>query len=146
MTDFRYGPVEFYLVGFEGERPEPATLQALERLLAGGAVRLLDFVLVAKSKDGDLTTVEVGDDLSALGMPGISLAASGLAGDEDIAEFVDVIPPGGSAAVVVVELLFQRELAANLAASGAVVLDTQRVPAPVVNALLDAYHEESEGE
>lgn len=144
MTDFRYGPVEFYLVGFEGERPDPATLQALQKILDTGALRLLDFVLVSKSTDGELTTVEVDDDLGALGLPGVRLEASGLAGDSDIAEFGDVIPAGGSAALVALELSFQRELAASLAAGGGEVLGTERIPAPVVNAVLDLYNETGE--
>ena len=29
MVDFKYGPVELYLVGFEGERPSPGVVGAL---------------------------------------------------------------------------------------------------------------------
>ncbi len=43
MNDFRFGPAEFYLVGFEGERPDPATFRALTDLIDSGVVRLLDF-------------------------------------------------------------------------------------------------------
>ena len=50
MTEFRYGPVELYLVGFDGDRPSPDTISALAELLEGGLVRLLDFVIVSKSE------------------------------------------------------------------------------------------------
>ena len=36
MPAFRYGPVELYLVGFEGERPDAGTLAALSDLLESG--------------------------------------------------------------------------------------------------------------
>ncbi|WP_407815812.1 DUF6325 family protein [Staphylococcus aureus] len=39
--------------------------------------------------------------------------------------------------LVALELVYQRELAARTAASGAVLLGYERIPAPVVNALMD---------
>ena len=50
MAEFRYGPVELYLVGFEGDRPSPDTAAALAELVEGGLVRLLDFVIVSKAE------------------------------------------------------------------------------------------------
>ncbi|UUT35906.1 DUF6325 family protein [Microbacterium elymi] len=146
MPEFRYGPVEFYLVGFEGERPDRATLDALVALLEKGAVRLLDFVLISRSESGETSIVEVEDDPDTLELGGYAPDASGLAGDADIAEFAELVPLGGSAALVVLELAFQRELASHLAAAGGVVLATERVPAPVVNAVLDTLEHENEGE
>jgi uncharacterized membrane protein len=147
MVEFRYGPVEFYLVGFEGERPDQGVVDALADLVDRGFVRLLDFAIVSKSEDGDVTVVEVEEDDDRFGFVDIELAATGIAGDEDIAEFAELIPPGDSAALVAVELTYQRELASRLAASGGVVLASDRVPAPVVNALMDALEDaEEEGE
>jgi hypothetical protein len=143
MTDFRYGPVEFYLVGFEGEGPDPAALGALADLLESGLVRLLDFVVISKNAAGDIAVVEIEGDLDSYGFAGADLETFGLAGDEDIAEFADLIPPGASAALVALELAFARTLAENLAATGGVVLATQRIPAPVVNALVDFVEDEA---
>jgi Family of unknown function (DUF6325) len=36
MAGFTYGPVELYLVGFEGDRPNPSVIAALTDLLEGG--------------------------------------------------------------------------------------------------------------
>lgn len=145
MTSFTYGPVELYLVGFEGETPSPGTLGALGDLLDTGLVRLLDFVLVTKSADGEVDVVEVEDDTAALGLGGAVLLAAGLVGEEDVARFAEQMEPGSSAALVALELAFQRALAENLASSGGIVLDSQRIPAPIVNALLD-FAEQEEGE
>lgn len=137
MPEFRYGPIEFYLVGFEGERPDPATMQAFVELLHTGLVRLDDFALISKAEDGTVTVTEVEDDAAALGLEGIEVVATGLAADADIEEFAEHIPPGGSAVLVGLELLYARDLAEKLAASGGVVLRSERVPAPIVNAVLD---------
>jgi uncharacterized membrane protein len=134
MVDFRYGPVELYLVGYEGERPDPLVVGALAELLEGGLVRLLDVVLISKDDDGEVTIVEIEDE----NFGGIELAAAGIAAEDDIAELAELIEPGTSAALVALELLYARRLAERLATTGATVLSTERIPAPVVNALLDA--------
>jgi hypothetical protein len=145
MVDFRYGPVEFYLVGHEGDRPDPGVVAALGDLVDRGIIRLLDVVLVSKSDDGEVTVVEIDDDGEQFGFADADLGATGIAGEEDVAEFAELVPPGTSAALIAVELTYGRELAGRLAAAGSVVLATDRVPAPVVNALMDALEAE-EGE
>ncbi len=141
MTEFAFGPVELYLVGFEGDRPAPGVLSALFDLVDGGLVRLLDFVIVSKSSDGDVTVVEIEED-DDYGFGDVELHATGIAGDEDIEELAALIPPGGSAALVALELAYARTLAERLADSGGVVLHSERIPAPIVNAVLAAAEEE----
>lgn len=145
MVEFRYGPVELYLVGFEGDRPDPGVIAALVEQLEGGLVRLLDFVIISKSDDGEITVTEVEDQTQEYGFGDVELAEIGLAGDEDIEELAELIEPGTSAALVTLELLYARQLASRLAASGGVVLSAERIPAPVVNAILDAAELEDEG-
>lgn len=144
MNDFRFGPAEFYLVGFEGEDPDPATFSALTDLVSSGVVRLLDFVILSKSEDGEVVIRELDSDGAPLSLGDISPIAAGIAGDEDVDELADLVPPGRSAAVVVLELSFARELAQNLAAAGGQVLRSERVPAPVVNAMMDILDQEGE--
>lgn len=141
MAEFRYGPVELFLLGLEEDRPDPRVLNELAALAEGGILRVLDFVVIAKSEDGDVTITEIedGDDF------GIGdLVLSGLTGEEDIREFAELVPAGGSAAVVALELLYARRLSEALAATGGIVLSAQRIPAPVVNALVDTIENEGE--
>ncbi|MDZ8200856.1 DUF6325 family protein [Microbacterium sp. SSW1-59] len=139
MPEFRYGPVELYLVGFEGERPDAGTMAALSDLLENGLMRLLDLVLISKSGDGDITVAEIEADEFAL-----ELHEVGIAGEEDIAELAELVPPGGSAMLVALELSYARELAQRVSASGAVVLSAERIPAPIVNAVMDLADEAGE--
>lgn len=139
MADFRYGPVELYLVGFEGEAPDPGVIAALGDLVEAGTVRVLDFLIVSKSDDGDVTIAEVEDEDFAL-----DLHEVGIAGDEDVEELAELVPPGGSAAIVALELVYARALAERVAASGAVLLSAERIPAPIVNALIDLAAEPDE--
>ncbi|WP_396667217.1 DUF6325 family protein [Microbacterium sp. R86528] len=143
MTEFRYGPVELYLVGFEGERPDPGVMEALIELVSTDKVNLLDLMLISKSDDGDVTIIEIedGDDF---GLGEIALGAAGITGEEDVAELAELVPPGANAMLVAFELAFQRELAFKVAASGGVVLSAERIPAPIVNAIADAVEDEGE--
>lgn len=142
MTKFRYGPVELHLVGFEGERPDPRTLAALTELLDSGLVRLLDFIILSKAEDGAITVVEVEEDHDGSGFDELEILSAGIVGEEDIEDFAAQIPAGSSAALIALELAFARTLAENLAAGGGVVLRSERVPAPIVNALLDLVEQE----
>lgn len=132
MAEFRYGPVELYLVGFEGEAPDAGVIAALGELVEGGLVRVLDFLIVSKSESGDLTIAEIEDEDFAL-----DLHEVGIAGEEDVEELAELVPPGGSAAIVALELVYARTLAERIAASGAVVLSAERIPAPIVNAVIE---------
>ncbi|MHC9045025.1 DUF6325 family protein [Microbacterium saperdae] len=144
MHDFRFGPAEFYLVGFEGESPDPATFHALRDLIDRDIVRLLDFVILTKSDDGVVELRELAPDGGPLRMGEVMPIAAGLAGEEDTDALAELVPPGRSAAVVVLELAYARELAQNLAAAGGQVLRSERVPAPVVNAVMDILDQEGE--
>ncbi|WP_194421987.1 DUF6325 family protein [Microbacterium abyssi] len=144
MTNFRYGPVELHLVGFEGERPDPRTLAALTDLLDSGLVRLLDFIILRKEEDGSTTVVEVEENEKGTGFDELEILSAGIVGEEDIQDFAEQIPSGSSAALIALELAFARTLAESLAAGGGVVLRSERVPAPIVNALLDLVEQEGE--
>lgn len=144
MNDFRFGPAEFYLVGFEGERPDPATFRALTDLIASGTVRLLDFVLLTKSAAGEIEILELDAEEGAFGFGDLEPIAAGLAGEEDVEGLASAVPAGQSAAIVVLELAYARKLAQNLAAAGGQVLRSERVPAPVVKAMMDILDQEGE--
>jgi Family of unknown function (DUF6325) len=140
MPEFRYGPVELYLVGFASEQPDAGTFSALADLLATGVVRLLDLVFVSKKDDGGVDVVEVEEGEHPLGLAtGPDPLAGGLVADEDLAELVAPMAAGTSAVVMAIELTFAKTLTEELARAGGEVLRVERIPAPVVNALVDLY-------
>ena len=144
MTTFEYGPVELHLVAFEGDRPDPGVISAIVELIEDGLVRLLDLIVVSKSADGGVSAVEIDDDAERFGFTGVELAELGIAGEEDIEELAELIEPGASAAIIAYELVWAKRLAERLAESGGYVLQSERIPAPVVNALLEAAEAEEQ--
>jgi hypothetical protein len=134
MTTFEYGPIEFYAIAFDGDRPGPAVLEAIDDVVAAGAVNVLDLVFAARDTEGRLAIAELSDTVD----DGIeaTLGLGGLAGMEDIELLTDQLPPGTSAAILVVELLWAKSFAAALYDAGGAVIARHGVPAPIVNAFL----------
>lgn len=142
MAQFEYGPVDISVISFAGDRPDTATIEAIEKLIERGEVAVLDLLFVTRAADGSLTVTEFEDVGSEWGFTLIELPASGVIGDEDIDELAAGVEPGASAAVIAIELVFAKELASRLAASGGYVLHSERIPASVVNAVLSEASEE----
>jgi len=138
MVEFRYGPVEILLISFDGDRPGAALGRALRELVEEKTITLLDLLFVARDADGDLRIVEADDLPQKAELPDLQLGELGLAGLDDIEELAAELPPGTSAAVLVVELAWARNFASVLAASGGAVLHQERIPAAVVNEVLEA--------
>jgi hypothetical protein len=136
MHEFRFGPVEMYLVGFDREPPDLGVLGALADVLDTGVVRLLDLVVVRKDGHGEVSVVEAGD------RTGLALEphppTNGLIAEEDVVDLAGPMPRESTAVVLAVELAYRRTLAERLAGHGE-VLRTERISAPVVNALMDLY-------
>jgi len=136
MADFEYGPVEILVVGFEGERPDEPTFDAIADLVEAGDIRLLDAVIISRHQNGSVEAVEFEDLGDEVEITDLELEASGLVGEDDYPALAGVIPPGTSAAVLAVELVWAKRLASRFAESGGVMLHAERIPAPVVNAVL----------
>jgi hypothetical protein len=58
MTEFEYGPVDVYVVSFEGDHLDAATASALGELMVGDEIRLLDLLIVSRGDDGGVTVRE----------------------------------------------------------------------------------------
>jgi hypothetical protein len=136
VTDFEYGPAEFIVAQFEDDRPSPAVVQAILDLVASGTVRLLDLLFVSRAPNGDVEIVEFDDVGDEYGFGEVTLEASGLAGSEDVDDITELLDPGTSGAIIVLEHTWAKELANRFFAAGGSVVHTERIPAPVVNAVL----------
>ncbi|MBO9552988.1 DUF6325 family protein [Cellulomonas sp.] len=132
-----FGPVDLYAIGFPEERVPERVRDELLALLENDAVRVVDLVVVRKSLDGELSVIEVEDFGDELQITDVELAGAGLTGGEDVDEIGAGLPPGGSALVAVVEHVWARGFVAAARDAGAIVLASERIPAEVVNALVE---------
>ncbi|MCK2031480.1 DUF6325 family protein [Microbacterium sp. KSW4-4] len=136
MTDFPYGPVEIYLIGFDGDRPGREVAAAIIDLVGAGTVRVLDLLLVSRQWGGTMTVRELEEVIDDHGLASLEFLELGLTGEEDIRQLGAAIEPGTSAAILVVEHVWARRFAQALFDAGGRVLQTQEIPAAVVNELV----------
>jgi Family of unknown function (DUF6325) len=124
------GPVDYVVVEFPGNRMTGEGLPLLVDLVDRGIIRILDLLFVTKEQDGSLTAVEL-SDAAGDGAPELAVfqgAASGLLGEDDLAEAASVIEPGNSAGVLIYENAWAAPFAAALRRGGAQMVASGRIP------------------
>lgn len=131
MDDLEYGPVELLLAGFTGDQPSTGVLDALAELAEAGTIRVIDLVHVTRDEDGVVSFVEL--DESGIDIGVVDLVAGGLASQEDVVELGARLPVGAAAVLLVIEHLWAKHLASRLLEADGFVVDSVRIPAPVVN-------------
>lgn len=118
------GPVQVLVLGYDEPNFDGSALRELARLGDAGVVRLVDLLVVRRTEDGALETV---DDLGE-GHGDVAAALLGAASEEadetaDTWSLADLVPEGGLAVVALVEHLWAAPLGVALRQSGAVLLE-----------------------
>lgn len=135
MADFEFGPAEFMVAQFDTDRPSAGVIQAIADLVATGTVRLLDLLLVERHPDGAVDIIEIEEAGDEIDVSDLRIEAAGIAGDEDVQQVGELLEAGSTGAILVIEHLWAKELASRFFESGGTVLYSERIPAPVLNAV-----------
>jgi hypothetical protein len=141
------GPVQMIVVGFDHPSFTGEVLAELARLREAGVVRLVDVLLVSRGDDGSFETLPPPPGAD----PGLGRIAADLLGtgevpgspdDDAVGEgtwsLADAVPPGGVAAVALIEHLWADSLVGAIQNAGGVTLaegwlsadDRARLPDP----------------
>ena len=125
------GPIEALVLGFPGNQFSGEILPELANLVDSGQIAILDLEFVAKTLDGDVVTLEAAD-MEEGGWAELTVVPDGDYVDND--DFLDLagnllLEPGNSAAVLVFEHLWAKNLVSALAGAGGVLLFNARIPA-----------------
>ncbi len=130
------GPVSYTVVAFPGNQFHGAIAPEVGRLVASGLVRVLDLVFVAKDEQGDTISLEF-DQMEELAVFGeLDGEVGGLVNMEDLDHVAAQLPEGNSALIIVWEDVWAKPLSDAVRESGGVVVDSARIPAPLVEAAL----------
>jgi uncharacterized membrane protein len=133
------GPVDVYIIGFPGNKFTGRIAPAIMELVDNGTIRILDLLFVMKDADGVVTTVEAANlDEEGADFLRIDVTEPGALGPEDAEEVGDDLPSNSSALLVAFENLWLGRMVEALQAADAVVIDSIRIPAEVVQAALAA--------
>lgn len=115
------GPVQVLVVGFEEPSFSGEVIAELTRLREAGVVRLVDVLLLRREEDGTFDTLPPppGFD-SGLGQIATDILGGGDEGATDDASWslADVVEPGSTAAVALIEHLWAGPLVEKINAAG----------------------------
>lgn len=136
MSEEQLGPVEFMMFGFPGNRFRGEIGPALGDLVDAGTIRILDITFLTKDADGNVAGLEVTDlepEVQA-GLERLGAGGTGLFSEEDRLTAAEELDPDCSAALIVWEDVWAKEVADAIAAAGGVVVGHDRIPREVVAA------------
>jgi hypothetical protein len=130
------GPVDYLIVGFPGNRFRGEIAPALADLVEAGTIRIIDIAFVGKDEDGNAVAMELTeldpDVQAALETAGIEVG--GLLNEDDLMDAAEGLEPNSSAALLVWENVWAREVAQAMRNAGGELLAFERLPHEVVQA------------
>jgi hypothetical protein len=134
------GPVDYMIVAFPGNEFKGEVAPALADLVEKGTIRIIDLAFVAKDAQGDTAAFELTDIDPEVrkGFEKLGVEVNGLFNDEDLRAAAEELEPNSSAALLVWENVWARDVAQALRDAGGILLDFERLPHEVVQAARDA--------
>ena len=133
------GPVDVYIVGFPGNNFRGEIVPAILEQVEKGVIRVIDILFVAKDLEGNIAVLTI-EDLGPEGaaFAEVDVVQSGALNEEDADEVAEDIPAGSSALLIAYENTWMQDLVLAFARADAVVIDQIRIPADVVNLVVEA--------
>ena len=133
------GPVDYMIVAFPGNQFKGEIAPALADLVDKGVIRIIDLAFVGKNADGDTVMFELTDldpEVKA-GFERAGIEVTGLFNEEDLEAAAEELEPNSSAALLVWENVWAREVKQAIINAGGELLDFERLPHEVVKAARD---------
>jgi uncharacterized membrane protein len=134
------GPVDYLIVAFPGNEFRGEIAPALAELVEAGTIRIIDLAFVGKDTDGEVVAFELTDLDPEVreGFEKAGIEVSGLFNEDDLMSAGEELEPNSSAALLVWENVWARDVAQKMRDAGGEVLDFERLPHEVVQAARDA--------
>jgi hypothetical protein len=135
-TEAEIGPVEYLVVAFPGNEFKGEIAPALADLVDAGTIRIIDVAFVGKDEDGNVAAFELSDvdpEVRA-GLENLGVEVNGLFNEEDLEAAAEELEPNSSAALLVWEDVWAREVAQAMRDAGGEIFDFGRLPHEIVQA------------
>lgn len=106
------GPIDYIVVGFEGNKFNGAALEALQVAMDKGTIDVLDLALIVKDDQGELDVVEIASVEDPIVKEIAAKKGSGetLITDEDIEEIGEILENETAAGLLIIEQLWAIDL------------------------------------
>ena len=142
MVEEARGSVELAAISFPGSKFNGEIIPALANLVDSGVVAILDLLIISKSEEGDVLSLEVGEMEDGGMFDDLDGDVMGLLSAEDVETAGQLLEPGNTAALIVWENTWARKLIGAIRDAGGELLVHDRLDAETVNAVM-AMSEES---
>ena len=128
------GPVDYAIIGFPGNKFRGEIAPAIGDLVDAGTIRIIDIAFVGKDSDGSIVAMEMTEldpDVQE-GLASLGIEVTGLFSDEDLIGVAEELEPNTSAALLIWENVWARDVAQAMRDAGGVLLAFERIPHDVV--------------
>jgi hypothetical protein len=134
------GPVDYLIVAFPGNEFRGEIAPALADLVDAGTIRIIDLAFVGKSAEGEVVAFELTDLAPEIreGFEKAGVEVNGLFNEDDLMAAGEELEPNSSAALLIWENVWARDVAQKIRDAGGEVLDFERVPHEVIEAAREA--------
>jgi hypothetical protein len=130
------GPVDYLIVAFPGNEFRGEIAPALADLVDAGTIRIIDLAFVSKDENGEVGAFELTelDPEVREGLENLGVEVQGLFNEEDLIAAAEELEPNASAALLVWENVWAKEVAQAIRNAGGEIFDFGRLPHEVVEA------------
>jgi uncharacterized membrane protein len=128
------GPVDYAIIVFPGDRFRGEIAPALAQLVEDGTIRIIDAAFVSKDSDGNTVAMEVTEldkDVQE-GLAKAGIEVGGLFNEDDLMNAAEELEPNSSAALLVWENVWARNVAQTMRDAGGVLVALERLPHDVI--------------
>jgi hypothetical protein len=138
------GPVDWIVLEFPGTKLNGEIAPVLKDYVDRGLIRILDLLFIKKDEDGGFEAFEAADmEDSEIGeLRSYETELAMLLSEQDVADLVETIEPGSSAAVLVWENLWAAPFGVAARHAGAQLVASGRIPIQAVIAAIESDAEE----
>ena len=124
------GPVDYAIIAFPGNRFRGEIAPAIADLVDDGTIRIIDIAFVGKDGDGNTIAMEL-TELDAdvqEGLEKLGIEVGGLFPEEDLMDIAESLEPNTSAALLLWENVWARNVAQAMRDAGGVLVAFERLP------------------
>ena len=130
------GPVDYMIVAFPGNQFKGEIAPTLADLVDAGTIRIIDIAFVGKDANGDTVAFELTelDPEVQKGLDNLGIEVEGLFNEDDLRDAGEALEPNSSAALLVWENVWAREVGQAMRNAGGELVAFERLPHDVVQA------------
>ena len=128
------GPLEYLVIGFDGDRFDGSIAAQIEKVVDKGIIRLVDVVFVTRDAEGAAVVVELSntDDPRFASFAHLLVELKALFSPGDLEEIADSLPLGTSGLVLLFEHRWAEDLKDAIGAAGGFLVTRAVVPPEVL--------------